>query len=316
MRRGLALGDGRPDVLAVERLVGGIRPWRRPARAAVGMTSTMCSGSLTTRGLSLPGQLKIVGTRTPPSYRLPLPPRSSPLLAGSDSCSTPPCRALLRGVRAAREHRAARPAVVAAEDDQRVLAQPALLQRGDDPPDLVVERRDHRRVGAARRVLDRGRVAVLVLPSAPGTARAARATRSTGRTACFASCFSISLTASSPISVGVVALLLEERAVALPVDHAAALVGEVVDLADEVAVEVVEAAVLRPVLLVGMAQVPLADHRGLVAGFLRAPAAACARRSAGRTCGSGRSPASAGRSASDSGRSSAPRAPGVHTGMP
>ena len=47
----------------------------------------------------------------------------------------------------------------------------------------------------------------------------------------------------------VIALFLEELAVALPVDEAAALPGEIVDLADDVAVEIVEAAVLRPVFL-------------------------------------------------------------------
>ena len=49
----------------------------------------------------------------------------------------------------------------------------------------------------------------------------------------------------------------------------APLLGEIVHLADEVAVEMVEATVLRPEFLVGMAEVPLADHRRLVAGFLQ-----------------------------------------------
>ena len=67
----------------------------------------------------------------------------------------------------------------------------------------------------------------------------------------------------------VVGGLLQEFAVALPVDDAAAHLGEVVDLADEVAVEVIEAPVLRPVFFIGMAQVPLAHHRGLVARLLQ-----------------------------------------------
>ena len=67
----------------------------------------------------------------------------------------------------------------------------------------------------------------------------------------------------------VVGGLLQEFAVALPVDDAAAHLGEVVDLADEVAVEVIEAPVLWPVFLVSMAQVPLAHHRGLVARLLQ-----------------------------------------------
>ena len=63
----------------------------------------------------------------------------------------------------------------------------------------------------------------------------------------------------------IVARFLEEDAIALPVDQAAALAGEIVDLADDIAVEIVEAPVLRPVFPVGMAKVPLADHQRLVA---------------------------------------------------
>src|SRR5208283_5689191 len=66
-----------------------------------------------------------------------------------------------------------------------------------------------------------------------------------------------------------VPFLLGELAVALPVDEAASLLGEIIDLADEVAVEVVEPAILRPVLPIGMAEVPLAHHVGLVAGSLQ-----------------------------------------------
>ena len=67
---------------------------------------------------------------------------------------------------------------------------------------------------------------------------------------------------------GVVAVLLDELAVALPVDHPTALAGEVVHFAHDVAVEVVEAAVLRPILLVGVTEVPFADHGRLVADLL------------------------------------------------
>ena len=65
VRRRLPFGERSANVLAVERMVGLPLP---PARASsVGMTSTMCSGSLTTAGLSLAGQLTNAGTRTPPS---------------------------------------------------------------------------------------------------------------------------------------------------------------------------------------------------------------------------------------------------------
>ena len=46
---------------------------------------------------------------------------------------------------------------------------------------------------------------------------------------------------------------LYELAIALPVDDAAAHLGDVVDLADEVAVEGIEAQVVRPVFFIGMA---------------------------------------------------------------
>ena len=67
----------------------------------------------------------------------------------------------------------------------------------------------------------------------------------------------------------VVAVFLKELAVPLPIDDAAPLLGEIVNLADEVAIEMVEAAVLRPEFPIGMAEVPFADHCGLVAGVLQ-----------------------------------------------
>jgi hypothetical protein len=69
--------------------------------------------------------------------------------------------------------------------------------------------------------------------------------------------------------VQVIGFLLKKLAVALPVDNAAAHLGEVVHLADEVAIEVIEAAVLRPVFPVGMTEVPFADHIRRITGFLQ-----------------------------------------------
>ncbi|MFO0875344.1 MAG: hypothetical protein U0575_15435 [Phycisphaerales bacterium] len=65
-----------------------------------------------------------------------------------------------------------------------------------------------------------------------------------------------------------VALFLDLLVVAEPVDHAVLCVGEVVDLADQRAILVIEAALTRPVLLVGVAKVPLADDRRLVPRLL------------------------------------------------
>ncbi len=67
---------------------------------------------------------------------------------------------------------------------------------------------------------------------------------------------------------GGIALLDHPHVVAVPVHDAVLLVGEVVDLADERTVLVVEPPLLRPVLLVRMAEMPLADDGGLVAGLL------------------------------------------------
>ena len=69
--------------------------------------------------------------------------------------------------------------------------------------------------------------------------------------------------------VGVVPVFLEELAVSLPIDDAAPFLGEVVYFADEVAVEMVEAPVLRPVFLVGMAEMPLANHCRVITGILQ-----------------------------------------------
>ena len=82
---------------------------------------------MTTRGLELPGQLTKAGTRTPPSYRLPLPPRNGALEAGV----LRPLDAALFGSRSSllwprRNSAAGRAAVVAGEEDDRVVAQPLL----------------------------------------------------------------------------------------------------------------------------------------------------------------------------------------------
>ena len=64
-----------------------------------------------------------------------------------------------------------------------------------------------------------------------------------------------------------IAFFLEKLTVSLPVDHAATLFGEVVDLAHEIAVEMVESTILWPIFGVGMAKVPLADNGGLITHF-------------------------------------------------
>ena len=47
-----------------------------------------------------------------------------------------------------------RAAVVAGEEDDRVVAQALLVEFGDDAADLNVQLRDHRRIGSAERIGD------------------------------------------------------------------------------------------------------------------------------------------------------------------
>ena len=70
--------------------------------------------------------------------------------------------------------------------------------------------------------------------------------------------------------LGRVAFFADRLVVAEPVEHAGVAVREVIQLADHRAVLVVEAALLGPILLVGVAEMPLADDGRLVAGLLEA----------------------------------------------
>ena len=199
--RWLSLRQRRPHVLAVEGMVraalaAGEREQRRhhvrPCAAARSRS----------RGSSLPGQLTMVGTRTPPSCSEPLPPRSLPFEAGGFSPSaTPPLSLRSSSDRAPVAKRAlVAPPLSLAEDDDRVVAHALLLERGHDAADLIVQPADHRRIGAALLVLDRW-IAVDAGPAAPDRGRAGRATRRRGTTAWRDRGSSMRRTASSPISV-------------------------------------------------------------------------------------------------------------------
>ena len=193
------------------------------------MTSTMCSGSLTTRGFSLAGQLTKAGTRTPPSRRLPLPPLNGALDAGGF------CPAGCRPLRRPRssllcsplsEQPAGRAAIVAGEQDDGVVAQALLFEFGDDAPDLDVELGDHRRIGAPERI---GDGSVLVDGALRRLVRRVRGERSEIEEERLLAVLLVDeLDRVVADEVGVVALFLEERAVPLPVDQAAALAGEIV----------------------------------------------------------------------------------------
>ena len=114
------------------------------------MTSTMCSGASTTRGFSLRRPVDegrhahaALVQRAFAAAQVAVGRRR--LLAEPDAAAL---LSLLLGARARGEQRARGAAIVAGEDDQRVVAQALLLQRRDDPADLIVERGDHRGIGA------------------------------------------------------------------------------------------------------------------------------------------------------------------------
>ena len=180
-----------------------------------------------------------------------------PVVAGHDH---------LRLVALAREHRVARAAVVAVEDDQRVLAQLLLVERLEHAPDLLVHRVDHGGVGAPARLGDVLVLVEVLLRRLVGRVRRVeRQVEVEGLRRVALADVLDRLVADQRRRV---ALLLERLVVLVPVEHAVLLVREVVDLADQRPVLVVEAALFRPVLAIGVAEVPLADDRGLVAGFL------------------------------------------------
>src|SRR5262245_23416087 len=72
-----------------------------------------------------------------------------------------------------------------------------------------------------------------------------------------------------PQQRGRIALLHKLLIIAKPVDDTFGLVREIIDFADERPVLVVETALPRPILLIGVAEVPLADNRRGVASLLQ-----------------------------------------------
>ena len=110
---------------------------------------------------------------------------SSPFEAGGFCSSpTPPLSSRSSGDRApVANKRACGPAIVAAEDDQRVVEHVLLLKRVDDPPDLPVELGDHRGVGVPVLDLRPDPCRRRSPPWALDRARAARARRHRGTAA-------------------------------------------------------------------------------------------------------------------------------------
>ncbi len=172
-----------------------------------------------------------------------------------------------RGVDLAREHRVARAAVVALEEDERIVAHALLIERAHHAPDLVVHHRNLRSVGAPGRIADLLVAIEIGLRRLIGRVRGVEGEIEKERR------FRIVLFDQLHGRVAEqgcrIARLLDRLAVAEPVEHAMLLVGEIVDLAEERPIMMVEAALERPVGPVRVAEVPLADEDGLVAGLFQ-----------------------------------------------
>ena len=70
--------------------------------------------------------------------------------------------------------------------------------------------------------------------------------------------------------LGRVTFFADGLVVAIPIEHAGFLVRVVIQLADHRAVLVIEAALLRPIFLVGVAEMPLANDGCVISRFLEA----------------------------------------------
>ena len=156
-------------------------------------------------------------------------------------------------------------AVVALVDDQRVLQHALRFQGSDHATDLVVEGGDHGGVGAPGRLGDVRVPVQVLLRRLEGRMR-----RGEGQVHEHRLLAVVVLDLAHGVvaeQIGGVAFFLHQLVVAIPVGSAMGAMGEIVDLAQHRAVVVVEAALPGPVFLVGMADMPFADHRGVVAGI-------------------------------------------------
>src|SRR5690242_8705754 len=146
-------------------------------------------------------------------------------------------------------------AVIAGENNQRIVEHVFLFQRRDDPSNLRVERGDHGRVGVAlliaRCTVIRSNIRLWCLIGRMWCERGHIQEQRRRRIVSLDNIYGLVANQCC-----VVAVLLEELAVALPIVQSSAILGEIVHFADEVAVEVIEAAVLWPVLPVGVAKMP------------------------------------------------------------
>ena len=209
--------------------------------SSVGYQSTMCSGSLTTvPGSIRPGQVAQAGTRTPPSYNVPLPARSWPLVA--TELTGPP---------------------LSLEKRNRVrFVSPRFSTAATTLPDLLVEAVHHGTISPAFAV---GNVRVELELLVECLERSMRRVERHVEEQWFPSILLLDqphgFVAEEHGGVAWIAVFL---VVAVPVVATVALVGEVVEGAVIVPVLPIEASSRREVLGAEMTEVPFAaDRRGV-----------------------------------------------------
>ena len=138
----------------------------------------------------------------------------------------------------------------------------AFVQRVENAADLDIHRVNHRGIGAARLVGDRGILVEVFLRGLIRRVRSCEGEVQEQRR------FWILLVDQPngfvPEEGRVIALLLDNLVVPVPVLDAVRLVLEMIDLADQRPVELVEPALPRPELGLGMAEMPFADQGGVV----------------------------------------------------
>ena len=152
------------------------------------------------------------------------------------------------------------------EKDERVVAQAFLVKRGDETANFFVHDRHHRGVSAARGV---GDVRVAVNVFLRRLIRRVRRVESEVEVERFVRVLRVDeFHRVRADELGGVTFFVDGLVVAEPVEHAEISVRVIIQLADRRAVGVIEAALLGPILQVGVAEMPFADDSRGVAGFL------------------------------------------------
>src|SRR5262249_25303752 len=164
------------------------------------------------------------------------------------------------------EHFALRTAVVALEDNERVVTKTFLVDRGNNVADLVVHARYHPGVSAASGLLYVLVTIDILLRRLVWGVWSVESEVEIERFVAIL-CVDVSDRVLAD-ELSRVAFFPDRLVITEPVQHSVFLVREVVQLADHRTVLVIEAALLRPILLIGVTEMPFANDGRIVAGFL------------------------------------------------